>query len=532
MHPPLVEAEVSMRASALALLAVLLAACAPTSPPAPAAPAPGAPAPVNERAERQVLRIGGSMFPSNPTPQGGTFFPQYFAPLYDTLTWFGPGFSIVPAVAERWDVSADGLTWTFTLRRDMRWPDGSALTAEDVKFTMDTIFELRWPQVALFTAVAETRVVDLSTVQFVTRGPDMAIPNNAAQLRIVPKAYFQSVGGFDGYLQKPVGSGPYELVEYKPGDITRYRKRAAKHAFRDPPLEEIVFRVIPDTSQLLNGLRLGEIDLVIGNFAADQLEQAQRAGLELLNVEVSSSHINFPYSTYEAKNSPLQDKRVREALNYAVDKEAIARGVYKGFARPVGQMGTPGSPWWDDTVQPWPFNPQRAKQLLAEAGYASGFKVSYDLQPAQLPQELVLAVQSNLRDVGVEMEIIQNDQATFLDKYFGRVQKADLFPLVTGETNGFFQSMRNAYTCQTPVGPGLGIYCNPEFDKLVAEAYGERDAAKRAQLLKQANRLMRSDVPQLWLLTYNNNVLFSKKVRDLKLVTPTQFNFDSVWIAK
>lgn len=517
----------------IAVSAIVLTACAPAVPADPAAPAPGATAAPTApaRAERQILRVATSTGPGNMTPQGGTFFPEFYAPLYDTLTQFGPGFTPEPAVAERWSVSADGLVWTFNLRRDVTWPDGSALTAEDIVFTMNTYFELRWPQTALFGSVDQTVAVDPYTVQMRLRTVDMAIPNNAGSFRIIPKAYFSQVG-FDGFVQKPVGSGPYELVEYRSSDIIRFRKRPQKHAFRDPPLEEIVFRYIPDPAQQLNGLRTGEIDFITGNFPADQIEAMQRAGMQIVQAERTSSHVNFPYSTYEAKNSPLKDKRVREAINYAVDKEAISKAIFKGFNRPVGQMGTPGSPWWDDTVQPIPFNPTRAKQLLAEAGYANGFKVQMDIQPGQIPQEMVLAIQSNLRDVGIEVELIINDQAAFLDKYFGRAQKADLFPLVTGETNGFFQSARNAYTCAPPGGQGLGIYCNPEFDRLFAEAFAERDPVRRAQIYKQANRVMRADVPQLWLVTLNSANIFSPKVQNFKLTTPTQYNFDSIWIAR
>ncbi|MFN8533486.1 MAG: ABC transporter substrate-binding protein [Dehalococcoidia bacterium] len=518
------------RSSLILLSALLLAACTPTT--TPAAPAPGATAAATAsgRAERQVLRVGTSSGPGNMTPQGGTFFPEFYAPLYDMLTEFGPGFVPRPAVAEKWDVSADGLTWTFNLRKDVKWPDGSALTADDIVYTMNTIFELKWPQTSLFGSVGETISVDPATVQIKTKVVDMAIPNNAASFRIIPKAYFSQVG-FEGFVQKPVGSGPYELVEYKAGDIIRFKKRAQKHAFRNPPIDELIFRSIPDPAQQLNGLRTGELDMITGNFPVDQLELLQRNGMQVIQAERTSSHVNFPYSTYEAKNSPLKDKRVREAINYAVDKETMSKAIFRGFNRPVGQMGTPGSPWWDDSVQPIPFNVARAKQLLSEAGYPNGFKVTMDLQPGQIPQEMVLAVQSNLRDVGIDVELVQNEQAGFLDKYFARTQKGDLFPLVSGETNGFFQSLRNAYTCTPPGGQGLGIYCNQQVDKLLTDAFAERDATKRAQIFKEANRIMRADFPQLWLVTLNSANVLAPKVRGFTLVTPTQNTFDAIWIA-
>ncbi|MCS7002469.1 MAG: ABC transporter substrate-binding protein, partial [Dehalococcoidia bacterium] len=507
-----------------------LTACAPAAPATTGGAAPAQPA--EERAERQIIRIGSNALPNNPTPQGGATFHTYYAPLYDTLTWFGPGFSIVPAIAERWELAPDGMAWTFTLRRDVRWPDGALLTANDVVFSLMIINQLNWPQRALLAMIRDATAVDAHTVRFALNSRDVTLPNAGPQFRIIQQAYWERVGGFDGFLARPQGSGPYELVEFRPGDVTRYRKRPERHAFRDTPAEEVIFRVIPDVAQQINGLRLGELDVILGSFTPDQVETMQRAGLIISMQETTSSHVNFPISTIVARNSPLGDRRVREAINYAVDKEAIARGVYRGTVRPVGQMGTPGSPWWDDSVPPWPFNPQRARQLLAEAGYPNGFRVTYDLQPGQVPMEQVLAIQGNLRDVGIEMEIIQNDQATFLDRYFGRAPKADLFPLVSGETNGFFVSFRNAYTCGPQNTGILGIYCNPEVDRLFNQAYGEPDPARRAELFRQANRVMRADVPQLWLVTLNQGVATGPKVRGLNIVTPTAFNFDSLYLIR
>lgn len=529
-----------MHVPRFALLALLaLSACSPAAPapgPAqPAAPAPGATsAPTTEaRADKQTAKVVIATYPNNPTPQAGTFYPQYYAPLYDTLTWFGPGFSVVPAVAEKWSVSADGLVWTFNLRNDVKWPDGTTLTAEDVAFTLNIAFELNWPQKAQFSAMKEAKAINPTTVQFTNSAIDMAFPNNAATLRLMEKAYWDKVGGFDGFLAKPQGSGPYEIAEFKAGDQTVFRKRPGKHAFRDTPLDEITFRTVTDFTQQLNGLRTGELDLVAGAFTSDQIDQLKKAGIQVETKESTAAHINFPYTTYESKNTPLKDKRVREAINYAIDRDTIAKGVFKGFNRPAGQMGTPGSPWWDDSVPAFPFDKAKAKQLLTEAGYANGFKVTYDLQPGQVPQDLILAVQGYLKDVGIDMEIIQNDNAVFLDKYFGRVPKADLFPLVSGETNGFFQSLRNAYTCAMPNGaPGLGIYCNPEVDKMLTQAFAEPDPAKRTAIMKATNKVMRADVPQIWLVTLNQGVAYGAKVRGVNLVTPTQNNYDSVYIVK
>jgi peptide/nickel transport system substrate-binding protein len=266
------------------------------------------------------------------------------------------------------------------------------------------------------------------------------------------------------------------------------------------------------------------------SYVGDQIETLRRAGLEIIASETANITFNFPKATFEANNTPLKDKRVREALNYAVDKEAIVTAIFKGINRAVGQYGTPGSPFWDDSVRPIPFNPARARQLLAEAGYPTGFKLTLDTTPGFVPPEVALAVQSNLRDIGVEVEINQIEAAAFFDKYFGRAAKGDIFPLQSGESNGFFGSLRNAFSCTGPGGsPGLGFYCNPEFDQLIAQAYAERDPAKRREIFLRANRVIREDFPGIFMITQPALTVHNPKIKGVSLMTPNIYRFDSVY---
>jgi peptide/nickel transport system substrate-binding protein len=509
---------------------LVLAACTPapttTGGMTSAAPAP----PGDQRAENQVIRVGVNSLPNNLTPQATTTFNHMFYPLYDSLTVLNNRYEPQPQVAERWELSADGLVWRFFIRKDLKWPDGSSLTANDVAFTVKTTLEQNWANRTNLASIQEAVAVDEWTVEFRTRIPDMAIINNGIFTYIVPQKYFESVG-FDGFVQRPVGSGPYELVEYQAGQIARFRKKASGHPFRQVQHDELVFQVLPQATAQVSGLRTGEIDMVTQvSYVGDQIETLRRAGLEIIASETANITFNFPKATFEANNTPLKDKRVREALNYAVDKEAIVTAIFKGINRAVGQYGTPGSPFWDDSVRPIPFNPARARQLLAEAGYPTGFKLTLDTTPGFVPPEVALAVQSNLRDIGVEVEINQIEAAAFFDKYFGRAAKGDIFPLQSGESNGFFGSLRNAFSCTGPGGsPGLGFYCNPEFDQLIAQAYAERDPAKRREIFLRANRVIREDFPGIFMITQPALTVHNPKIKGVSLMTPNIYRFDSVY---
>jgi peptide/nickel transport system substrate-binding protein len=511
---------------------ILLAACAPAAAPTggPAAPA----VPGSERAENQSIQVGVSALPNNLTPQATTTFNHVFWPLYDTLTTLNNRYEPQPQVAERWELSADGLTWRFFLRKDVTWPDGSPLTARDVAFTATTIVKDNWAGRTHMAAMQEAVAVDDWTVEFRMRMPDMALVNNGIFLYILPQRYYESVGGFDGFVAKPVGSGPYELVEYRAGDLVRYRKKATEHPFRKVAHQELTFRALPQVTTQISGLRTGELDLVTQvSYPADQVEILQNSGMQIVVSESANFSINMPKSVYDAKNSPLKDIRVRQALNYAIDKETLVKAVFKTYARAVGQYGTPGSPFWDDNVRPLPYDPARARQLLAEAGYADGFNLTIDVTPGFVPQPILLAVQDNLRAVNIQLEIIQNEAAQFFDKYFGRAQKADLFPLQSGESNGFYGSLRNAFSCTGPGGsPGLGFYCNPEFDRLLAQAYGERDPAKRRELFLQANKVIREDFPGIFLTTQPSFTILNPKIKGVALATPNIYNFDTIYRVK
>jgi peptide/nickel transport system substrate-binding protein len=241
----------SFGATMMFLLAAL-AACTPAAPSAtPAAPAP----PGDVRDENQNLRAAVAGLPANLTPQISASAFYVFWPFYDNLTQFGPNFEPKPAVAEKWDLSADGMTWTFTIRKDMKFTDGSPLTAEDVAFTFSQIVNAGWPQRSFFPTVTGARATSDTTVDVTTRSVDVSVPAGGPYFWVVPKKHFEAVGGLEGFRDKPMGSGPYEVVTFRPGDTIQFRKKATPHPYRQPIANEILLRAIPEPIQLINGLR-------------------------------------------------------------------------------------------------------------------------------------------------------------------------------------------------------------------------------------------------------------------------------------
>ncbi|MFN8533288.1 MAG: ABC transporter substrate-binding protein [Dehalococcoidia bacterium] len=519
------------------VLALGLAACAPAAPPpttgVPAAPVPPA---AEIRAAQQSIKIGTAFSLSTLSPRGALPpAPFLYWPMYDNLTQFGPKYEVRPSVAEKWSVSPDGRTWTFNLRKDVKFWNGQPVTAEDVAFSLTQVVRSRWPSIGFFASVTEATAVDQSTLRVTSRQPDMAIPNGGSYLWIIPKAYYEEVGA-DAFGDKAVGSGPYEVAEYRPGDTVRFRKRSEPHAFRKPANDEIIFRTIPDPNQRANGLRTGEIDLSAGtSFLPDLAENLTRSGVTVLSQPGAVVLLTMSQGVAEARNTALKDKRVRQALNYAIDRESLAKNLYKGTAVPISQVALPGSPYFDESARPIPYDVATAKRLLAEAGYPTGFKLpgGLDTSIAHGYRDLVLAIQSSLKQIGVEFEVNFVESGEYDDRAraVGGKMRGDLWAHASSDANGFGSTIRSLYGCGKPVPePAFALFwCNTAWDKAMDEALATADPAKRQQLLHEANRIQREDVPAIFIVATPVQIAHVAKIRGVEFPVPIFYGFDTVY---
>jgi peptide/nickel transport system substrate-binding protein len=514
------------------LILLVTVGCAPAAPASPSAPVPLK----EERASEQKLNIilGGMV--ANLTPAAGSSGYWYYSPLYDSMVVFGENFEVRPAVLTRWEAAAEGKKWLLTVREGMTWSDGARLTAEDVAFSLNLYVENRWPaKISFFNSVTRATATSATSVELETTIPDASVIAGLTYAYVLPKHYYERVG-FEGFAQKPMGSGPYELVEFVPSDSLRYKKRSQPHAFRQPVADELYFKVIVENSQKITGLRTGEFDIItFTSFTAEQVDQLKRLDMTIIADLSTNWSITFPKVAYETRNTPLKDKRVRLALNYAVDKQAMADSLFRGYAQPSPQQyAIPASPYWDPNNTVIPYDPKRARELLAEAGYPNGFKLPYgvDNAPAQSPVEPLLAVQSYLKEVGVEFEIHSLEWSVILAKVRGQGGlMPDLWAQGNTDSTGFASGIRSFWGCGKPI-PNGEWYCNPEWDRLMNQALAEFDPAKRRALFLQANRVWREDVPMLYLLIQPTFHITSPKVKGWKPINFVIYNFDSAYKIK
>lgn len=408
--------------------------------------------------------------------------------IFDNLVTRDDAGEIVPQIATEWDqISPTEIV--FTLRDDVKFHDGSALTAEDVVFSVQRITDKEFgsPQLSQFASIVKAEVVD-GKVKLTTNAPYPALLAQLVKLSIVPKAVVEAVGK-EAFNQTPVGSGPYRFDGWDRGVEVRLA-RNDDYWGQKGSFPAAVFRAVPDASTRVANLVSGASDLVVtmDPDLAAQLDAADGVGpRSALTERVAYLSVN--------RNKPgLDDVRVRKAIAHALDRELIVEGLLGGYDKTVGQMLTPVHVGWIDGFEGVAYDPEAAKQLLAEAGDAGKRTFGFATAPV-FDQRIVQAIQQMLTEVGLKVEIEMTDMATYLKKSqsapdqapdlgFGRwscaCQDADgvLYPLLHSSSS--WSRIKDA---------GL--------DATLDAARAELDPAKRLEDYRKVHEWIAAEVPQV-----------------------------------
>src|SRR3989440_2885845 len=346
-----------MRARSLTLALVLLLVAA-----------PAVAAPEGELTWAVHISLAPTWFDPAETPSVITPFMMLYA-LHDALVKPMPGHPLAPSLAESWSLSRDGLVYEFVLRKGVKFHNGDPVTAEDVKFSLE-----RYKGAAAGTLkarVAGVEVVDPLRVRIRLKQPwpdfmtFYGTPATGAAW-IVPKKYVERVGD-DGFKKAPVGAGPYKFVSFNPG-VELVLEANEQYWRKTPSVKRLVFRSVPDDTTRLAMLKRGEADVAYSLRGALAEEVKRTPGLTLK--ASSPTFTEWVVFTEQCDpKSPWHDKRVRVAANLAIDRKALNDAEYLGFARPTASI-IPHTFEFYWPAPPYPYDPERAKRLLAEAGYA------------------------------------------------------------------------------------------------------------------------------------------------------------------
>lgn len=340
--------------------------------------------------------------------------------MFDTLVEYDYEGRLVPGLAESWTV--DGLTIEFKLRQGIRFHNGEEVDAESVKFTFEhlTSEELNSPTAANVRAVEEVRVIDDYTVQIILSQVDARIFDVLANnISILPPGYYAEVG-LQGFNDHPIGTGPFKFVEWVKDErlVMEANEDYWEGSYKGQPrVKTLIFRPITTPATRVAELRAGSVDIAV-EIPPDQVEPLRADGFQVM--ESKSPQVTFVYF-YPSRpdGQVLSDARVRQAMNYAVDVDTIIRTVLRGFGRPTLGGLSDLVMGYDPDVEPFEYDPDRARQLLAEAGYANGFELVLDISTSDRI-DVAEAVVAQLADVGIRVTLNPMPSAVKNERWVAR----------------------------------------------------------------------------------------------------------------
>lgn len=416
--------------------------------------------------------------------------------MFDTLVGIDEENNLAPSLALEWEPVGDS-TWEFKLREGVTFHNGEEFNAETVKFSIDRLLdpETQSPIVEL-NNVDSVEVIDDYTVQIHTDGPDPILPNKLTLFGgvIVPKQYIEE-NGDDHFTEEPVGTGPFKYVSWQRDSEVVMEANDAYWAGA-PEISELVFRAIPDTSNLVAALRAGEIDIAT-NISPDVAKQIENESG--INVVVEEGIRTF-FISLDAENSdsPLAHKEVRQALNYAIDVDLLIDSVLDGYANKVATLIPEQNFGFDPAIEPYEYDLDKAKKLLADAGYPDGFTIELDAN--NLDSDIVQVLATQLGEVGVEVNINLMDGQTFISN----IQAEKAAPMYFQGNTGWTLDAMSNFQSYVKSDRRYNRWENDKADELVDVEEQTIDPEIRQTAFTEAQELLKEEAPFIFLYQIEN----------------------------
>ena len=477
-----------------------------------------------------VLLVGQVAEPKSLDPQTVTAVNDFriLINLYDGLVRYKEGtLEVEPALATSWKISDDGTVYTFNLRKGVKFHDGTAFNAEAVKFNFDRMLDDTHPQhntgpfplAFFFKSIKETRVIDDDTVQFKLDKPYAPLLSNLAYptgLMVSPAAVKKYGKDFGRH---PVGTGPFQFTRWESNRLVMAEKNP-NYWDGPPKLNAVVFRPITDANTRVTEMLSGGIDLMVEVPPDNVAMFNQDKGFTLY--EQVGPHLWF--LILNMKQGPFKDKRVRQAVNYAIDKKALVDNVLQGTAT-VATGPIPSAFHWayNDTLKPYPYDPKKARQLIKAAG-ADGAQLTFYVTEGGSgmlnPIAMGTAIQADLAKVGLKVKIETYEWNTFLGKVNpGLDNKADMAEMawMTNDPDTLpYLALRTA-AWPDKGGFNSGYYSNKEVDKLLEKARTATDQEQRAQLYRKMQKIVYEDAPWAFIANWKQNAVTTAQVKGFSL---------------
>ncbi|HEY1295935.1 MAG TPA: ABC transporter substrate-binding protein [Chloroflexota bacterium] len=523
--------------------ALLLTACGPAAPvvapttpapttaaAAPQAPAAAAPAATSAASPKSggILKIGLQADPTSLDPQKTSLTAAFHVTeqIYSRLVRLKPDLTVEPDLAEKWDISADGKTYTFTLRKGVKFHTGRPVTSADVKYSFDRLQDKATasPNASLLASVESVATPDDGAVVITLKQADASFLTNLTSQAtdIINRDTVQQFGDLSQHAD---GTGPFKFKEYVPNTRVVLERNAEYFESGKPYVDGIEMTIAPDDTARTAALRSGTVDFI---------EYAPLKDIDTLKGDSSivlagDQNTNIRYIGLNVTRKPFDDVRVRQAVAAAIDRDAVLGPAVSGFGIPTVEL-FPSGYWAATGVKPSPPDTAKAKQLLADAGYPNGFNTTIlSWSQYSFLSNAAVVVQEELKQIGITADMNLEENAAYLKDYLGN--NFDL--TVTGvsayvDPNDIY--LRNFGTNQ----PSNAVrYSNPQADDLIAQGVATTDQAKRKEIYGQLQQVLLTDVPWINLFVAEQFEAMKGYVKGYThIATGTNTSFKDVWLDK
>ena len=497
---------------------------------------------------------------------GDTSVDQVVGNIFEGLVKFKAGStSIEPSLATSWEISADGKEITFHLRKGVKFHDGTDFNADAVVFSFARQYDLnhlyhqygKWSMWGyIFYDVDRMEKIDDDTVKLVLKRPNVSILNSLAiyQVSIVSPTNAEKYQ--EDAFKHPCGTGPFKFVEWVKSDHVTLE--ANEDYWRErAKLDQLIFKVIPDASARLMALEVGEVQGMEFPNPADFDRIKHNKDLVLMtqpgtNVGFLAMNTGYGYIDENKNNirdidseplvktpgyfEPLTKKKVRQAINMAIDKQAIVDNIYMGTAVEAKNGMPPFMLGYNDDIVDYPYDPAKAKQLLAEAGYPDGFEVTLYVMPVSRPYmsdpfKTSEAIQSYLAALGIKVKFYQVDWAHYIQET--KDGKHQMCLLGWAGDSGDPDNFMNVYSTNSAsigMAQNRAFYINDVVQELLSPALATYDDEKRAPYYKKIQEMVHEDAGWVYLFHLTQNVVFRNNIKGFILNPISMVFFYPVWV--
>jgi peptide/nickel transport system substrate-binding protein len=458
----------------------------------------------------------------SPDDAGPTVIWIAVTQIHNALLELDENFKLVPTLAQAYSAAPDGMSYTFRLVKGVRFHDGTEFTADDVKYTYEWYLNPanRAINANNFKGVDSVQVLDKYTIRVRMKEPNAAFLAKGASTFIVPAAYHSKVGE-NGYKSAPIGTGAFRLKEWKPAEHTLVA--AFDQHFRGRPYLDF-FRVdiVPEPSVRAIGMQTGASDSAVWPLLVeDNLRFAKDPNFTTY-VTVTTGVNHFPINN---KLPVFADKRVRQAMMYAINRQRLIDDVFKGTAVIATSHLSPAfKNYYEPNVVKYPYDPAKAKALLEEAGWKTGpdgvrqkggTRLSFTCttitgDQARRPEAEV--AQQDLKAVGIEMKLAEAPVAAITEKMRKGEMDASLYNWTYGGSGG---DPDPSVTLRSNGGNNWSHYANPKVDSLIDAGLREPDPKKRRPFYSEIQKIVAEDVPFLYIMYWNWYTIFTKRIKGL-----------------